>query len=165
MKPMILTMCLLVVTYVGGCATITGGTTRSVHIGSKPDGAEVTVTNSAGETVFTGKTPAVAVLKPGKGYFRGEDYTVTFKMAGYACSPVKIKRGLNGWYLAGNFFFGGLIGYLVVDPLTGAMWTLDEKVTAELSPLSSSRDNGGALKIVCVDDLPTQFKGHLVRMK
>ena len=32
---------------------------------------------------------------------------------------------LNGWYI-GNVVFGGLIGLLIVDPETGAMWRLDE---------------------------------------
>ena len=35
-----------------------------------------------------------------------------------------IKPTPNGWYLAGNFIFGGLLGWLIVDPATGAMWNL-----------------------------------------
>lgn len=30
---------------------------------------------------------------------------------------------MNGWYI-GNLLFGGIIGLLIVDPATGAMWTL-----------------------------------------
>ena len=30
-------------------------------------------------------------------------------------------------HLLGNLVFGGLIGYIIVDPLTGAMWKLDER--------------------------------------
>ncbi len=32
---------------------------------------------------------------------------------------------MNGWY-AGNIVFGGLIGILIVDPATGAMWDIKE---------------------------------------
>jgi len=31
------------------------------------------------------------------------------------------------WYLAGNIVFGGIAGWLIVDPLTGAMWRLSPK--------------------------------------
>lgn len=30
---------------------------------------------------------------------------------------------MDGWYF-GNILFGGLIGFLIVDPATGAMYTL-----------------------------------------
>ena len=148
-----------------GCGTITGGSTRSVNLISQPEGADVIVTNSAGNMVFNGKTPATAVLKPGAGYFRPAKYTVTFTKPG--CPPVEkqIKTGINGWYLAGNFFFGGLIGYLVVDPLTGAMWTLERNCSAELTPSStSSATDVGSLNVVCLNDLPDHLRSHLRRV-
>ena len=36
-----------------------------------------------------------------------------------------LETRMNGWYL-GNIIFGGLIGALIVDPATGAMWTFKE---------------------------------------
>jgi len=36
---------------------------------------------------------------------------------------VHVKLTVDGWYF-GNVLFGGLIGILIVDPATGAMYTL-----------------------------------------
>lgn len=35
-----------------------------------------------------------------------------------------LKASANGWYVAGNFFFGGLMGWLIVDLFNGSMYTL-----------------------------------------
>ncbi len=145
-----------------GCGTITGGSSRSVNLVSQPAGAEVVVRNAKGKVMFNGKTPATAVLKPGAGFFQPAKYTVTFTRPG--CAPVerKIKTGINGWYIAGNFFFGGLIGYLIVDPLTGAMWTLEKNCRAEFPPESAPAANdGGGLQVLCLNDLPDHLRQHL----
>jgi hypothetical protein len=146
-----------------GCATMTGGSTRFVRIDSEPAGAEISIVNwSTGETVFAGTTPIVATLKPGDGYFHGADYTVTFKKAGYASMEKNIRRGVNGWYIGGNILLGGLIGWLIVDPLSGAMWTLDGNCSVELSPLpSSSATDVDGLHIVCLDNVPDHLRQHL----
>jgi hypothetical protein len=39
---------------------------------------------------------------------------------------------LNKWYF-GNILLGGVIGMLVVDPLTGAMYSLDEDYVVKMS--------------------------------
>ncbi len=40
---------------------------------------------------------------------------------------------MNGWYW-GNFAIGGLIGFLIVDPLTGAMYRIkDEEVSCQMN--------------------------------
>jgi hypothetical protein len=36
-----------------------------------------------------------------------------------------LGTSFDPWYL-GNFIFGSWIGFLAVDPLTGAMWSVDE---------------------------------------
>ncbi|WP_174263189.1 CsgG/HfaB family protein [Citrifermentans bemidjiense] len=40
---------------------------------------------------------------------------------------------MNGWYW-GNIVFGGVIGLLIVDPATGAMWKMDDTLMVPLSP-------------------------------
>jgi len=45
-----------------------------------------------------------------------------------------LKGSVNGWYVAGNLFFGGLIGWLIIDPFNGGIYTLrPEKIDATLS--------------------------------
>ena len=153
-------MALIAVAPLAGCATIVDGTTCSVTITSRPEGADVTVLNSAGKMVFSGKTPAAVELKRGKGYFQGEDYTVKFASSGYQPTEVPITKHLNGWYF-GNIFLGGLIGMLIVDPLTGAMWTLDNNICADLSPLPSAFNTEGTLNVVCLNDVPENLRKHL----
>ena len=48
----------------------------------------------------------------------------TAEKEGYESQTQVLHTTLNGWYL-GNIIFGGLIGLLLVDPATGAMWSFD----------------------------------------
>lgn len=53
---------------------------------------------------------------------------------GYLSQETGIEAGLNGWY-AGIIVFGGLLGLLIIDPATGAMWRINEdSVNATLYP-------------------------------
>jgi hypothetical protein len=52
---------------------------------------------------------------------------------------VTVDTRLNGWYIGGNLVFGGLVGWLIVDPLTGAMWTIDNNdINITMQPLMRS---------------------------
>lgn len=42
---------------------------------------------------------------------------------------VTLTTGPSGWYV-GNVVFGGLIGLLIVDPATGAMWGISRPTRA-----------------------------------
>ncbi|MCX7973828.1 MAG: hypothetical protein N3B16_04935 [Candidatus Aminicenantes bacterium] len=154
---------MLLVVVLFGCATIVSKSEYAVTISSKPDGADITVLNRAKETVFQGKTPTTVVLKAGAGFFKGEIYTVIFKKEGYRSHSAQIERGVDGWYFAGNLIFGGLIGWLIVDPATGAMWTL-KNLHVDLIPESSSHIKEG-LYIVTIDDVPNHLRSEMVRIK
>ena len=61
-------------------------------------------------------------------------YTVTAAKDGYASNTHPIQSSLDGWYW-GNILVGGLIGMLIVDPITGAMYEIDTpSVAMSLSP-------------------------------
>ncbi|NQT53312.1 hypothetical protein HQ576_14740 [bacterium] len=107
-----------------GCASILSKTSRQIRIKSQPEKAEVAIfDDKTGEKIFTGATPTMVTLETGGGFFRGKRYTVRLSKAGYDDSEITVGSKLNGWYF-GNFIFGGVPGLLIVDPLTGAMWTL-----------------------------------------
>ncbi len=110
-----------------GCATIMHGGHQKVAISSSPAGARVVVKDEYGREVLKQQTPCVAVLRRGSGYFGGASYTVTVEKPGYESAGMAITPTLSGWYTVGNFFIGGLIGWLVVDPLSGGMWALRPK--------------------------------------
>lgn len=152
----------LLVTVLVGCASIVSKSEYPVKISSKPEGADISIVNRAKENVFKGKTPTTVVLKAGAGFFKGEDYSVTFKKEGYTPHTAQIKRGVDGWYIAGNFFLGGLIGWLIVDPATGAMWTL-ENIHVDLNSLKSSSIQK-QLHIVTIDEVPIHLRSKMVKI-
>jgi hypothetical protein len=90
---------------------------------SNPARATVIITEKFGHQVFRGKTPLVTKLRSGAGFFSKESYTVTISLPGYQTKEIHVECKLNGWYF-GNIFFGGVIGMLIVDPATGAMYKL-----------------------------------------
>ncbi len=155
-------MFFVAIAFLAGCASIVSKSDYPVSISSKPDGAEISIKNRAGESVYTGKTPSTINLKAGASFFKGENYTVTFKKDGYTPHTAEIKRGVDGWYIAGNFVFGGVIGWLIVDPATGAMWTL-ENLHVDLSPLQTS-SNENKIQIVTIDDVPDHLRANMIRV-
>lgn len=109
-----------------GCATIFGQSApEPFNIRTTPDQAKVEIFDEDGTKIYEGKTPTIATLEKKKGYFRGKKYSVKISKEGFVEQIFPVDTRVNGWYLAGNIVFGGLIGWLIVDPATGAMWTLN----------------------------------------
>lgn len=106
-----------------GCATIVHSGPRAIPVASSPPGAKVTIYDRSNELVMTNTTPFTANLYTKWGYFKGQSYRLVFELPGHAPAEVKLESQVSGWYF-GNLLFGGLIGMLIVDPLTGAMYNL-----------------------------------------
>lgn len=141
---------------VSGCASIFNGQVQTVTIQSVPEAATISVTNRAGEKVHTGTTPATLSLKRGHGYFKSETYTITFSKPGYATKEVVVTGTVSGWYI-GNLLFGGLIGMLAVDPVTGGMYIFPTTVSGELAAASAPTASAPqTLKIVSLDSLSAE---------
>jgi uncharacterized protein YceK len=145
-----------------GCASIVSKSQYPVSINSYPDGATVTVMNKSGITVLKAKTPTTVTLKASRGFFQPESYTLTYEKDGYQKQITTISAGLDGWYV-GNIIFGGLIGILIVDPATGAMWRLDDSTTASLS--ETVADNKSELKVMNISQVPEEWQDNLVQIK
>jgi hypothetical protein len=109
---------------------------QRVPILSSPRDAEITIYSEDGELIQRGVTPEVIYLGRNFGYFRRPEYRVVIEKTGFERKVYYLKGYPNiTWYLAGNFIFGGAIGWLVVDPWTGAMWTLNpSEINAILTP-------------------------------
>lgn len=118
-----------------GCASIVSGGAKSLPIMSQPDEATVEIINiDTGNTVIKAKTPYTAILSRDNGFFSKAKYNVKISKENYLSQEQKIEAGLNGWYW-GNIIFGGLIGMLIVDPATGAMWRISEdNINVQLYP-------------------------------
>jgi hypothetical protein len=150
---------LLSILALSACATIFNGQTQAVSIQSAPEGAMVSVTNRAGEKIHTGPAPVTLTLKRGAGYFKSETYTVAFSKDGFASKEVVISASMSGWYI-GNLLFGGVIGMLAVDPVTGGMYIFPDAVNATLeAEAAKTSGRGESLKVVSTDSLsPAQMK-------
>jgi len=145
-----------------GCASIVGDSKYPVNVSSTPSGANFTITNKAGVVVHNGSTPNTVTLPSGRGYFKGEAYTITFKKDGYADASTTLDTSMSGWYW-GNLLIGGLIGMLVVDPLTGAMYKLPEDAAGNLgSPLAGEAAKN--LTLLEIDQLSPSERASLVRI-
>ncbi len=98
-----------------------------VNVQSNPTGAKCVISKANGTQLHAGETPITLNLEASNGYFSPAKYNVKCMKEGYLPSSLEFSADLNaGWYIAGNLFFGGLIGWLIVDPATGAMWKIDE---------------------------------------
>lgn len=148
--------------FIASCASIVGKSEYPITISSDPEEVTITVVNRSGETVFKGKTPTTVTLPAKAGFFKGENYTVTFLKEGFASHTAQIERGVSGWYILGNLVFGGLIGWFIVDPATGAMWTL-KNLHANLMDQTSSIEKE-QIHILTLNEVPEDLRKHLVRI-
>ena len=159
MKLFLTTACLAAALTMTGCASIFSGSTQTLTFKSVPDTANITITNKLGEKIHTGSTPATVTLKRGNGYFKPAGYQVTFSKEGFQTKTVQVKATVNGWYIA-NIIFGGLIGFLIVDPATGAMYTLspsDINTLLDATHLVTTKKEQQSLTVMLVQDIPVDM--------
>jgi hypothetical protein len=160
-------LCMALIFALAGCATIFGQSSPdTLKIKTVPDKASVVILDEEGARVFSGYTPATLSLKKGKGYFKGKTYKVNIAKEGFKEQSVTVDTRLNGWYVGGNLLIGGLIGYLVVDPLTGAMWTLDTTdLDVSLEPAEKTgMHDSPQFGVLLIDDIPDHAKAKMVRL-
>jgi len=154
-----LAVIIIICAFLSGCASIVSKTSWPVSIDSKPDGVHVSITNKSGKEVFAGKTPLVTKLKSGSGFFSKESYTVVMTYKGIEKRTINLECSVNGWYF-GNLLIGGLIGMLIVDPATGAMYKLDRNEVYEVF----KDDKTSQLKILDINNIPLEWKTNLIEL-
>ncbi|HEX9139898.1 MAG TPA: hypothetical protein VF848_08915 [Steroidobacteraceae bacterium] len=148
-----------------GCATIVHGGARPVSVASTPPGAKVSIYDRDNKLVLTSTTPFVAQLNPKYAYFKGQNYRLVFEMPAHATAEVWLDSTVSGWYWW-NFLFGGLIGMVIVDPLTGAMFNLTpDKIEQPLTASQTEviRDRKGLL-VVMASQLTEHERAAMVRI-
>ncbi len=149
---------------ISGCASIVSDSSYPVALQSTPAGAAFTVTSKNGTVVHSGTTPATVTLKSGAGFFSAATYKITMKKAGHEPQVITVDATLDGWYI-GNILLGGLIGMLIVDPATGAMWKLPEAASADLSQKISGQGlEKGQLQVVSLDQVPQEMRTNLQQL-
>ena len=68
--------------------------------------------------------------------------------------------------LAVTLYSAGLIGWIIVDPLTGAMWTLDSnEINVSLNTASpAAKNDSGNVSIVLLQDVPSSLRNKMVKV-
>jgi hypothetical protein len=146
------------------CATIVSKTSYPVSIRSNPAGSNISITDKKGKEVYRGNSPATVTLKSGGGFFAKAEYQVKISSAGFSEKIIPINFKLNGWYF-GNLLLGGVVGMLIIDPATGAMWKIQDPVIDEtLIKTTASAAKAPTLDVVDIKNVSQDLKTHLVRV-
>lgn len=148
------------VLFFSSCASIVSKSSYPVSFSSDPSHAKITIKDQDGSIVFQGETPATFKLKSGGGFFRKASYTYTLEKDGYASKTMPLNCEFDAWYI-GNIVFGGLIGLLIVDPATGAMFKLDRSFVAETLD-KEHKDEQELVKVMTTNEIPSEWRDHLV---
>jgi hypothetical protein len=136
----------------GGCATVTRGTTNQISISSEPSGAEAR--SSLGHACTA--TPCTWEIS------RKSEFVVSFSKEGYADMQVPVSTriaGAGAAGFAGNILIGGVVG-MGVDAATGS--TLEHypnPVLASLVPLKKAGSLGRGQHKAAVRSKPAQRTG------
>ncbi len=123
-----MSMAVLAAIALGGCGTITRGTTEQVTFNSEPPGARVQT--SLGHTCP--ETPCTFEIS------RKSEFIASFSLPGY--EPIQVPvitkvNGEGGAAFAGNLILGGIVG-MAADASTGAAYDHEPNpVVAQLRPL------------------------------
>ena len=145
------------------CATIVGGKYQNVSVDTKASdqssiAAQCTLSNDRG---------TVSVTTPGTARVRRSDGALDV-----SCQKDGAQIGQQTYHAStrgmvwGNILFGGVIGWLIVDPATGAMYKLSEPlVEGTLQKNSTGSVNPDhTLKITAIGDIPKSMQGQLVKI-
>jgi len=120
------------------------------------------VTDAKGGVISQGITPSDVTLNRSSGYFKPGKYTIEIKKGGKVVSKEIVTASLNGWYF-GNILIGGVIGMLVVDPLSGAMYRMPESITVNTTSVATANQSSD-LQIVDISTLTAAQRAKLVRI-
>jgi len=145
---------------VSGCSSIVSESKYPVSISSNPSQADFTLQNRDGKDIHTGRTPATVTLNASSGFFKGETYKLILNKEGYDEKTIEIQSTIDGWYF-GNILTGGLIGMLIIDPATGAMFKLPEKVDAQLNKVATAK-SAASVTIAMLNAIPENQRADLV---
>jgi hypothetical protein len=125
---------MLTASHLCGCASVFSNSAFPVYIETTPEKTAFVINNRNGVEVSHGETPATIMLESGAGYFKGAAYTIHFSKPGYEDVYYGLFSRINGWYYTNINIVG-----LLIDPATGAMWTLPQDVSAELPAMPGPR--------------------------
>jgi hypothetical protein len=162
MKLLSLSVCLILAVFATSCATVFNRSSKNVAIHSDPQGMSYEVVNRKGVKVASGTAPATLRLPTHSSYMRGESYVFTFKQGNRVVGQKTLDSSISGWYW-GNFLIGGVIGMLVIDPLSGSMWTMPSELY--MSGVQASVQPAGSLQLITLESVPLEQRTQLISLQ
>lgn len=146
------------------CATIVSKSSYPVTINSNPQGLSYVVTDLKTNAVVTqGTTPQQVTLRAGAGYFKAAKYRLDVKKGGRLVATQELQATMDGWYI-GNVLFGGIIGLLIVDPITGAMYKFPKDITVGAPSVASMQNGNQSLQVASIESLTPAQRKQLVKI-
>ncbi|MGR5309558.1 hypothetical protein ACPV34_06780 [Photobacterium damselae] len=138
-----------------GCGSIINGSTQNMSVKTTPENATISLLSSNGTLIAKSKGSLFYNLKRSDGFFNGADYNLKIDAAGYNTQVIPLVSSASGWYIAGNIVLGGFVGWLIVDPATGGMWTLEAKNGQDIENLN----------VVLLENATDEMMGKAVKIK
>lgn len=143
------------------CASILSQSSYPVYVNSNPSNASLSVRNSEGEIVFQGETPATVKLDASEGFFAPASYSFEITLAGYTTKIRTVNATIDPYYFL-NLLGPNVLGLLVIDPLTGAMWQLRSDYIIEELDAQTAANEEEVFKIMLLEDIPQELRAEMI---
>jgi hypothetical protein len=128
--------------------------------------AAVVITDERGFKVLQKWTPTVMSL-PNDVQAQRKSYRIMISLQGTPSHERQLIAKRDGWYIRGSRVFAESIGGLIVDPETGAMFTLSQQdagnVFAEAVAQTSGNLSSGTY-LVLLSDVPQPLRPKMTRV-
>lgn len=145
------------------CSSIVSKSSYPVTVNSAPSGLKYTIKNSKDTTISSGRTPATVTLNASNGFFKAAKYQIDILQGTKVVGSTELAATLDGWYF-GNVLVGGLVGLLIVDPASGAMWALPAEVTVHKNTLAA-HSAASELQVAYFSTLTEQQRQRLIKLE
>lgn len=113
--------------------------------------------------VYRGNHISAKEIKAYPAFLSKDRYLLKFEKDGYASKTISVEFQMDGWYF-GNNLFGENIGLLIIDPMDGAMYKLEPQFFKENLILSTASIEKEELKLFGLNQIPLEWKRHLVSL-
>jgi uncharacterized protein YceK len=156
-KALFLLASLTTLSALSGCASIISGS-HPVSIQSTPSMLSFRILDENGSVVHTGTTPTLVTLDASDEFFSKAHYKIEVSNEANEIVTRELTPSIDGWYW-GNILAGGVIGMLIVDPATGAMYSLPKAVSVDAMPKKSA--SVPSLQIQSTNNLTPEQKSQM----
>lgn len=137
---------------------------QSKKMGQASVGAEVREVEHREKLVFGGALPATVILKDSSD--NADEvigYVIKFAIDGYYPANITLKRTADGWHVENYLGLGEVIGWFVLNPRNGGIYTLSPDQLQAVSSEDGSRPklDSDRIRLVTVHDVPKSLRDKM----